>query len=127
MPNRIIGVGFPLDRENMVEGNTRVKDQLKSDLLMLMLTEPGERIHLLNYGVGIKGLLFEQAEEESIQQNLTTRINKKLQLFLPQVQILKTETSINKNEKTPHSVSVKIQFIYNIDNTIDSLQLNFKK
>ena len=78
MSNRIIGVGFPLDRENMIEGNTRIKDQLKSDLLMLMLTEPGERVHLLNYGVGIKGLLFEQAEDESIQQNLTTRINKKL-------------------------------------------------
>ena len=90
MPNKIIGVGFPLDRGNMVEGNTKVKNQLKSDLLMLMLTEPGERVHLLNYGVGLKNLLFEQSTSEGIQTNLTTRINKKLKLFLPQITIQNT-------------------------------------
>ena len=121
---RIIGVGFPLDRESIVEGNTNVKDQLKSDLLMLLLTDPGERVFLLDYGVGLKKLLFEP-NGENITETLKTMINKKLSKFLPQISILSTQTNSNL-EEDPHSVSISIQFKYNIDNSADSIQLNFK-
>ena len=121
---RIIGVGFPLDRESIVEGNTNVKDQLKSDLLMLLLTDPGERVFLLDYGVGLKKLLFEP-NGENITETLKTMINKKLSKFLPQISILSTQTNSNL-EEDPHSVSINIQFKYNIDNSADSIQLNFK-
>ena len=121
---RIIGVGFPLSRESIVEGNTNVKNQLKSDLLMLLLTDPGERVFLLDYGVGLKKLLFEK-NGENITNTLKTMINKKLAKFLPQISILSTQTDSNPIED-PHSVSINIQFKYNIDNSADSIQLNFK-
>ena len=121
---RIIGVGFPLDRESVVEGNTKVKNQLKSDLLMLLLTDPGERVFLLDYGVGLKKLLFEP-NKENITETLKTMINKKLSKFLPQISVLSTKTNSNLIED-PHLVSINIQFKYNIDNSADSIQLNFK-
>ena len=91
---------------------------------MLLLTDPGERVFLLDYGVGLKKLLFEK-NGENITNTLKTMINKKLAKFLPQISILSTQTDSNPIED-PHSVSINIQFKYNIDNSADSIQLNFK-
>ena len=55
-----IGVAFPLDEENLFSGTETFKEQVKSNLLNLLLTQPGERINLPYYGVGLKHLLFEQ-------------------------------------------------------------------
>ena len=55
-----IGVAFPLDEDNMFSGTQTVKEQIKANLLNLLLTYPGERINEPNFGVGIKNLLFEQ-------------------------------------------------------------------
>ena len=55
-----IGVAFPLDEDNMFSGTQTVKEQIKANLLNLLLTYPGERINEPNFGWGIKSLLFEQ-------------------------------------------------------------------
>jgi phage baseplate assembly protein W len=124
-PTKIIGVGIPIDRSSMVEGTKNIKDQLKSDLIMLLLTDPGERIHLLDYGVGLKKLLFEQASPEAISDSLRDMINSQLQMYLPQISINRTETQ-HDPEIDPHLVSVKVEFRYLIDNSFDSIQLNFQ-
>ena len=55
--NVTIGVAFPLDETNMFSGTETIQEQSKANLINLLLTEPGERINLPNYGVGIKKLL----------------------------------------------------------------------
>ena len=60
--NVTIGVAFPLDETNMFSGTETIQEQSKANLINLLLTEPGERINLPNYGVGIKKLLFEEIE-----------------------------------------------------------------
>ena len=119
MSNRIIGVGFPLDRENMIEGNTRIKDQLKSDLLMLMLTEPGERVHLLNYGVGIKGLLFEQNPDIEL---LKEKINTQIEFYIPVISLSDVNVNFESNE---YSLYITISYSFNLDKSKDAIQLNF--
>jgi len=54
-----IGVAFPLDDENMFTGTLTTKEQAKANLLNVLLTYPGERINMPNFGVGLKKLLFE--------------------------------------------------------------------
>jgi len=58
--NVTIGVAFPLDEVNMFKGTTTVKEQVKSNLINLLLTERGERVNEPNFGVGLKKLLFER-------------------------------------------------------------------
>ena len=58
--NVTIGVAFPLDENNMFSGTETMQDQIKANLINLLLTEPGERINLPKYGVGLRNLLFEQ-------------------------------------------------------------------
>ena len=55
--NVTIGVAFPLDEINMFKSTNTVKEQVKSNLINLLLTEPGERINEPNFGIGLKKIL----------------------------------------------------------------------
>jgi len=71
-----IGVAFPLDEENMFSGTETIIEQIKANLLNLLLTYPGERVNLPNYGVGLKNLLFEQnIDLESLKETIQNQIN----------------------------------------------------
>ena len=54
-----IGVAFPLDEVNLFTGTQTVKEQVKSNLINLLLTVKGERVNQPRFGVGIRNLLFE--------------------------------------------------------------------
>ena len=58
--NVSIGVAFPLDDTNMFKGTQTLKDQVKSNLINVLLTQQGERVMEPDFGVGLKHLLFEQ-------------------------------------------------------------------
>ena len=62
--NTTIGVAFPLDEVNMFKGTKTETEQLKSNFLNLLLTEPGERVMEPNFGIGLKKLLFESSVDE---------------------------------------------------------------
>ena len=51
-----IGVAFPLDENNMFKGTETVMEQAKANLINNLLTYPGERVNLPNFGVGLKRL-----------------------------------------------------------------------
>jgi hypothetical protein len=58
--NVSIGVALPLDEKNLFKGTTTLSQQAKTNLINLLLTAPGERINLPDYGIGLRELLFEQ-------------------------------------------------------------------
>ena len=52
--NLSYGVVFPLNEVNMFKGTESIREQLKTNLLNLLLTERGERINRPDYGIGLK-------------------------------------------------------------------------
>ncbi len=58
--NARIGVAFPLNDKNMTSGTQTTREQLKANFLNLLLTIPGERINNPDYGIGLKGQLFDR-------------------------------------------------------------------
>ena len=79
-----IGVAFTLDETNMFQGTESIKDQIKSNILNVLLTYPGERINLPNFGVGLKQLIFEQKVDlETLKQNIQSQINR----YVPNVSL----------------------------------------
>jgi phage baseplate assembly protein W len=117
--SKTIGVAFPLDKNNFNQGTTTVREQIKTNLLNLMLTEPGERLYIPEYGIGLKKLLFSQ---EINLDALNSTINQKIQFYLPEITLIDTETDFVENE---HLLYLKIIYRYNFDNSIDAIQLNF--
>ena len=60
-----LGVRLPITR-NDINGYTMIGDfstLIKQNLKMLILTDPGERVMIPEFGVGIKSYLFENFSE----------------------------------------------------------------
>ena len=117
--NATIGVAFPLDENNMFKGTTTVAEQVKSNLINLLLTVPGERVNLPNYGVGLKNLLFEQSID---LLTLKKQIIATTKRYIPNVKIKDVQTGMSENE---HSIFIKIAYISVLNGEPDSIQLNF--
>ena len=115
-----IGVAFPLNETNMFSGTKTVKEQIKANLLNLLLTYPGERINLPNFGVGIKNLLFEQNID---LENLKEKIQNQISLYMGSIKL--HGISINESEDK-HTIFISLSYIYLLDNTPQTIQLNFR-
>jgi len=114
-----IGVAFPLDEVNMFKGTITTHEQTKANLLNLIMTHPGERINLPNYGIGLKNLLFEQKVDIKL---LKEKIQLQIDRFIPMVIIQDVQTSLSADEAT---VFVNISYTYLLDGSENNIQLNF--
>ena len=117
--NVTIGVAFPLDETNMFKGTKTLSAQIKSNLINLLLTQPGERVFLPKYGVGLKYLLFEQQINlEVLEEKIRTQVTR----YIPQIEITELSTGLSEDQ---HTVFINISYRFFTDNNTDSIQLNF--
>ena len=114
-----VGVAFPLDEVNLFNGTQTVKEQVKSNLINVLLTEAGERVNEPNFGVGLKNLLFESNVNT---EELNEKINQQINVYVPEITLLDTIVNSIPDE---YKLFIKIVYIFNLDNTTDSIQLNF--
>ena len=99
-----IGVALPLDETNMFKGTETTTEQSKTNLLSLLLTYPGERINLPNYGIGLKKLIFEnKIDLSSLQDKITNQVN----FFLPNLNIRNVDVSRSEDE---HSIFISVTY-----------------
>ena len=117
--NARIGVAFPLNDINMAAGTQTTREQLKTNLLNILLTVPGERINNPNYGIGLKNQVFENnIDSVTLQEN----INGQLAFWLPEVII--TEVIVQQNIDQ-YRVSIKLNYSISLDESEDSIQINY--
>ena len=118
--NVTIGVAFPLNEVNMFKGTPTIKEQIKSNLINVLLTEQGERINDPNFGVGLKRLLFEQTvDKESLEEKINFQIN----FYIPEISLISVSVgSIDEGNK----VYLTISYRFNLDGTTDALTTTFQ-
>ena len=117
--NVTIGVAFPLDDVNMFKGTQTLKEQVKSNLINLLLTEPGERVNEPNFGVGLKNLLFEQNPDVEV---LKEKINTQIEFYIPLITLSDVGVNFLEDE---HKLFIVISYSFNLDGSSDAIQLNF--
>ena len=103
----------------MFQATTTVMEQAKSNLVNLLLTVPGERVNLPNFGVGLKRLLFENQIDSNI---IESQIKEQSKYYIPNIDVTRVNISLLPDDNTMH-VTVQFRSIY--DNTPDSIQINF--
>ena len=118
--NVTIGVAFPLDNVNMFKGTQTLKEQVKSNLINLLLTEQGERVNEPNFGVGLKRLLFEQNINK---ENLEEKINFQIGFYIPEITLMSVSVGSIDNE---NKVYLTISYRFNLDGTTDALTTTFE-
>ena len=119
-----VGVTFPFDGPAVFNQSFTTKEQVKSNLINLLLTSPGERLMNPTFGVGIRNLLFEQIIDKEQVKN---RITDGAQVYIPEVDIQDVFIKRENNETTPEIHTVRISIYYRVlaDNTTDAILLNF--
>jgi hypothetical protein len=63
-----------------------LKENIKQNLKMLILTSPGERVMTPNFGVGIKKYLFEMSNDQ-VFAAIDTNIREQVSTYLPYIRI----------------------------------------
>jgi phage baseplate assembly protein W len=115
-----IGVRFPLNNVNIFKGTTTVKEQVKSNLINLLLTEQGERVNEPDFGVGLKRLLFEQNINK---EKLEEKINFQIGFYIPEITLMSVSVGSIDDE---NKVYLTISYRFNLDGTTDALTTTFE-
>jgi uncharacterized protein len=100
-------------------------NQIKSDLLALLLTEPGERVMLPEFGTALKKFIFEQ-NDSSVLEQIRNEITRAISIWEPRIAVQNIEVTNGSDvassldpqdlrQDTQHIVLVKILFT-NFDN-----------
>ena len=118
-PKKALGVRLPFAKNGSpFILNYTTKDQLKSNLLNILLTNPGERFNEPLFGVGIYNQIFVQ---EVDSETLKNRIQNQTSLFAPEVEIVNLE--IGQRE---HVVEIKVIYRILANNAMDAITITLK-
>ena len=119
-----VGVTFPFDGPAVFNSSFTTKEQVKSNLINLLLTTPGERLMNPTFGVGIRNLLFEQVIDKELIKN---RIIDGAQVNIPEIEVTDVFIKRENNETTPEIHTVRISIYYKVlaDRSSDAILLNF--
>ena len=132
---RSINIKFPLEddkeKNSFLKMNKLTKDAITSNLLLLLLTQRGERYYHPNYGTDLLKYIFEPKDNLTLSE-IEREIKQTVSDFIPEVTITRIDMfsdgiddmgqPLNENE-----IKVVIDFIYSENTFSDSgrLELNF--
>ena len=119
--NVAIGVVFPLMNGGNFQQSLTIKEQVKSNIINILLTEKGERINQPNLGCGLKTILFENNVDSNQIKDL---IHYQLQTYVPEIVIEEVEVNTDLDR---HIILIKLIYGFILDNTLDSIQVNINQ
>lgn len=99
---------------------TSVRDMIKQNLMMLILTNPGERVMTPQYGVGITQYLF-QNFSENVYADIDKKIREQVAEYMPVVTI----QEVNFYSLEPDSNKISFRLVYSIPSIAETDLLEF--
>ncbi len=119
---KALGVKVPFNKKNIFDFYYTTKDQIKSNLINLLLTSPGERFHEPTYGVGLRDYLFEQSTDDfnSKISRLKQYINQKIGVHIPQIRLNNLKVSPIKDN---NNLLINLSYTILLDNDTNQISL----
>ena len=115
-PKKALGVRLPFSPfRDPFPPNYTTRDQIKSNLVNMLLTNPGERFNEPTFGVGVFQQLFEQEINSEV---LKTKIQRQTELFIPEIEV--SQIQISQNE---HKALFKVFYTILANNIIDAVTI----
>lgn len=93
--------------------NKNLKQTFSQNLKMLILTMPGERIMVPNFGVGLYGFLFEGVTEDTFSR-ISTRIQQQVSQFIPAINLTEITFSTSDEDSSLKLNEVRVSIKYDI-------------
>jgi len=119
--NIAIGVSLPFNGPGVFKSTYTTKDQIKSNLINLLLTDTGERIMNPNFGTNLKRFLFEGITDNNLE-TLKDNILNSILSYISEI----TVTNIILVPNTDNNlVDLTIEYYLNISQTPDQVTVQF--
>jgi phage baseplate assembly protein W len=115
--NTSIGVSLPFNASGVFNKTFSTKDQIKSNLINLLLTYKGERIENPEFGADLPRLLFEPISDDTFTK-IQNQIIDSVTTYMPEISLLNIEINpdIDRN-----ALYVKIDYKLNISGQHDDI------
>jgi phage baseplate assembly protein W len=121
--NTAIGVGLPFNAPGVFNSIYSTREQIKFNIVNLVLTSKGERIENPNFGTTLRSQLFGQMTEDTLDSVREDIINS-ISLYIPEVAVRNIELLIEPNESF-NTLLVKIAYVILISGETDNITVNF--
>ena len=121
--NTAIGVGLPFNAPGVFNSIYSTREQIKFNVVNLVLTSKGERIENPNFGTTLRSQLFGQMTEDTLDSVRTDIINS-IAIYIPEVAVQNIELLIEPNESS-NTLLVKIAYVILLSGETDNITVNF--
>ena len=121
-----VGIEFPLDysQEGFFRKTKTIRQQVKSNIRNLLLTEKGERVFQPNFGSNLKSLLFEQITPTSLE-NVENDIRESLSTWLPYVNV--NNLVVVQDDRNPNQVLTSLEYSTTLEpDSLDTITFTFE-
>ena len=122
-PRKAIGVALPFSGRAVFNSTYQSKDAIKTNLINYFLTGTKERFFNVNFGAGLRDLLFNQITESALAQIKSKTITD-LGVFFPRVNVI--ELNINSEPDT-YLVTFFLRYQVLETNIQDEITINFEQ
>jgi phage baseplate assembly protein W len=119
--NIAIGISLPFNGPVAFNSTYSTYDQIKSNLINLLLTNKGERVFNPEFGSDLRSALFEGLNED-IDNEIRSLITTNVAIFVPEVTVTNLDIVQDKDN---NSLSVSVQYRINISNKTDQITVQF--
>ena len=120
--NIVIGVSLPFNAKGVFNKTYSTKEQIKSNLINLLLTDKGERIMNPEFGADLRRSLFGNITQSNIDL-LQTKIIDAINIFIPEIELTNVAIEPNIDYNT---LTVTIDYRLIISNTPDQVTVQFQ-
>ena len=122
-PSKAIGIDIPFSANAVFNSTYQTKDAIKANLINYFLTNKGERYMNPAFGSNIRRLLFDNINEEKLDE-IKSVVSVDIDLYFPKVIPTKIEVLAS-----PDTNTVNFYMRYSIDSTNieDELLINFEQ
>ena len=93
--------------------NKNLRDVIRQNFKMLVLTSPGERIMVPDFGVGLNNFLFESMGDEAYSE-IVSRIKEQTSAYIPAINLTGISFITSDEDPTISFNQVRVSIKYNI-------------
>jgi phage baseplate assembly protein W len=120
--NIAIGVSLPFNGPGVFNSTYTTKDQIKSNLINLLLTSIGERVMNPTFGCELKKFIFEGITDLNLDI-LEQSLKRSISIFIPEITV--TDIEFNPDQDS-NIVDLTINYYLNISETPDQVTVQFQ-
>ena len=120
--NIAIGVGLPFNKPSAFKSTYSTKEQVKYNLINLLLSNKGERVENPEFGCDIKKSIFDFINNENVSI-IDNNIKRGIAMFIPEINLGNVIITPTPDQNT---INIKVEYSMKISGEADEIQINFE-